>query len=281
MVTNRDIPFVDYLLTPAISSNNPIVALFAKTLKKAFENARQISLRTANQASLVFKEYASKSTASKDNVAAFNKPFYTRVKVYDHGSKSMVDKMAFIQEIDMAAYNLEESKMWEQAGNITDPGAKNKFIESWYAQNTQALPFEDKVITNPKTGEKVVIQKGRKTLIEEKKELVDRKIITEKEFEYWLKNNQVEINGKMYYSRDFSVPSKSKYGDPRYNSIQSNPAQKSYYDYLISTYFKAQQRTPEGTRRGYILPSIAKTSIDRLVENGAINYVRDSWEKLS
>ena len=278
--SNRDIPFQDYLLTPIISSSNPILALFGKTLKKAFENARQISLITANQASLAFKEYASKSTASKDNVAAFNKPFYTRVKVYDRGSKSMVDKMAFIQEIDREAYNIAESKMWEQAGNITDPGAKNKFIESWYAQNTEALPFEDKVITNPKTGEKVVIQKGRKTLIEEKKELVDRKIITEREFDYWLKNNQVEINGKMYYSRDFSVPSKSKYGDPRYNSIQSNPAQKSYYDYLISTYFKAQQRTPEGTRRGYILPSIGKTSIDRLVENGAVNYAKDSWRNL-
>lgn len=278
--SNKDIPFVDYLLTPIISSSNPILALFGKTLKKAFENVRQISLQTAREASLVFKEYASKSTASRDNVAAFNKPFYTRVKVYDRGSKSLVDKMAFIQEIDMDAYNKAESKMWEEASNITDPASKSKFIETWYSQNTEAIPYEDKIVTNPKTKEKIIIQKGRKTLIAEKKELVDRRIITEKEYEYWLKNNQVEINGKMYYSRDFSTPSKSKYGDSRYNSIQSNPAQKNYYDYLISTYFKAQQRTPEGTRRGYILPSVAKSSIDRLVENGAINYVKDSWRNL-
>jgi len=278
--SNRDVPFLDFLLTPAISSSNPIVALFAKTLKAAYENARQISIRTAHKASKGFKKYATSTSENRNVPSSFYKPFYTRTKVYDHGKKELVDKMAFVQEVDMSAYNEALNNMYKQAESITDPTQKNAFIQSWYKENTEALPYEDRTVTNPETGEVVVIEKGRKTIIEEHKKLVEDNVISEKQFEFWLKNNQVEIQGVTYYSRDFSRPSRAKYADPRYKQIQSSKNKKEFYDLLIATYFKSQQRVPDRAKRGYILPSVAKSDIDRLVENGAINYAKYSWRNL-
>jgi hypothetical protein len=279
--SNKDIPFVDYLLTPIISSSNPILALFGKTLKKNYENARQVSIKKAHEASKAFSNYVKNSKVTKDNVYSFNKSFFNRIKQYDFSTKSMRETLSFVQEIDISSYNVALNNMLTQAEKMEDIQEKRKFIENWYLENTEALPFKDVVIENPlNRSEKVVIQKGRETIIKEKLQLVERKIISQREFDNWLENNQIEINGIMYFSRDFSTPSKSKYPSQEYKNIQKNPELKNYYDYLIFTYFSSQLRIPESTRKGYILPSVSKSDIDRLVENGAINYMRNSWRNL-
>lgn len=276
--SNKDIPFLDYLLSPAISSSNPIVALFAKTLKKAFENARQLSIVAGRHGAKAFETYASKAPASKDNVSAFNSPFYERITVYN--GKEMVEKMSFVQDYNADAFNKAKAEMYKQAEAITDVNKKNAFINRWFAENTEALPLEDEVIINPETKEKIVILKGRNTLKKEQQKLLEDKVISQKDYERWLDRNETVINGVVYYSRDFSRPSKSKYPSPAYQAIQRDPAKKQYYDYLVSTYFKSQERIAPSNRMGFILPSIAKTNIDRLVENGAINYVKYKWQDI-
>jgi len=273
--STSDISFLDYLLTPAISSSNPIVALFAKTLKKAFENARQKSIITGRKGTDAFKKYASKSTANNNNPASFNEPFYERVSVYNYGKKEMVEKMAFVRDYNADAYNKAENEMFQAAAKITNPADKTAFINKWYAENTEALPAEDIIING------VVIQKGRDSIKKDKQLQVEKGIISQKQYENWLDNSEYIINGVKYYSRDFRRPSKSKYPSAKYQAIQKDSAKKEYYDFLISTYFKSQERVSPNNRLDYILPSIAKSNFDRLAENGIINYAKYNWRDIA
>lgn len=275
---NRDIPFVDYLLTPAISSSNPAVATFVKTYKKELENARQKSIMLSREAARFFNEYKKSSSASSDNPAAFNEPFYTTVAYYDYATKTMINRKAFVSPVDMDAYNKALNKMYAEAEKIENPTARNYFINKWFLENTEPIPLEDEVVYLPGTNKKVVIQKGRNTIIEEARDLLNRKIITQYQFDNFLKNSEIEIDGKIYSSKEFRMPSRSKYKSAKYEAIQKNPAQKRYYDFLIYSYFKSQERVPESAKKGYILPSVAKTNIDRLREQGILNYAEDKFE---
>jgi len=276
--SNKDMSFLDYLFSPIINANNPILALFAKTYKKLLENNRQRSIVLAQKSEKFFSDYAKyaeSNGASRSNVAEFNKPFITSVEFYDSSSDTMVKRMSLVQEIDLNAFNKAQSAMFKRAKEMTDPEAKNRFITEWYLQNTEPLPENDVTISVEGFEKPVVIQKGRKTIIEEHRKLVQNKSITQAEFDYWLKQNQIEINGKMYFTHDFSLPSKSKYASEQYKKIQSNPNLKKYYNFLIYSYFNSQNRIPEGVRKGYVLPSIAKSDNDRFREQGAINYLKN------
>lgn len=275
---NKDIPFMDYLMTPAISSSNPAVATFVKTYKKELENARQQSIMLSREAARFFNEYKKSSSASSDNPASFNQPFYTTVGYYDYDSKTLINRQAFVSPVDMDAYNKALNKMYRDAEKITDPTTKKDFINKWFLENTEAIPLEDEVVYLPGTNKKVIIQKGKNTIIEEQRELLKKKLITQYEFDNFLKNSEIEIDGRLYISKEFRVPSKSKYKSAKYEAIQKNPAQKKYYDFLIYSYFKSQERIPEPNKKGYMLPSVAKTSIDRLREQGFLNYTKDKFE---
>jgi hypothetical protein len=267
---NQDIPYLDFLLNPAISSSNPIVALFAKKLKLGLENARQKSIAFSRDAVSAFNKF--KGNRSSDNVAEFNRGLYEKVMVWDDYNKKLVSKMAFVQDYDVTAYNIALNKMWEEANKINNPTKKADFINSWYMNNHEALPEEDHYVNG------VLISKGRNSIIEEKKKDLESGILSKKGYDEWYSKNVKEVAGRIIYTRQLSRPSRKIFKSTKIEEMSSD--QREYYNFLISSYFRAQNKIPSANAPGYILPSITKSDNDVLRENGVTGYLKHKKKEL-
>lgn len=266
--SNEDIPLIDMWLTPAISSSNPVVALFAKTLKTYLENARLKSFDFAHSAEKAFKEY--KGNNNSNNPAEFNKDFYELVTEYDYEGKE-VKRYQFISPVDLNSYNKARYDFFESIKDVKE--GRNEIIRNWFAINNQALPKESLKING------VTIVKGRTEILNEKKNLVSQGIWSQTDYDYWF-NSQViqdEDGNIEAFIGELSTPNLEIYGNSKYSALQKNPSKKKYYDFLISSYFKSQENYPEDSRPGFIIPSISKNNNDRLRENGVVKYLKYKW----
>ena len=266
-----DIPLLDLWLNPAISSSNSIVALFAKTLKEKFEAARIKLIKFRSVGVKAFKDFKAVQSGS-DNPANFNKPFYEVIKrtyTNDKGEKITKQTAKFVQPYDEQAY-INAKGQFKQSIEKLPFADRRTAWRDWYNKNHETLPEEDEVVINPYTNEKVITQKGRKTLMLEAIKKKDDGIWTEYDFNMWLSSVQSKnSDGSVEYKNEFTRPSRRVYPSAKYNAIQNNKAYKKYYDYLIASYFNAQNtRVPENSRLGYTLPSISKNANDRLREQG-------------
>lgn len=262
---NEDIPLIDMLVSPAISSSNAVIGTFAVKLKAAFENARLKSIDFQREAISAFNKYK-QTNSVRNNVAKFNEGLYEKVSVWDFREGKIVEKMSFVQDYDVTAFEKSKKQMYEKMEELTESKDKKALFRKWELENTEKLDDADWIING------VVIRKGIDTLIKEKQEDVNSKLITQKEFDFWLNSNREVIDGKYYYRNEFTKPSTKKFPNAKYNSLSG--AKLEYYNFLISNYFKAQEKVSYGYRKGFILPSIVKNDNDRLRENGIINYLK-------
>ena len=271
-----DIPLLDLWLTPAITSSNSIVALFAKTLKEKFEAARIKLIKFRSVGVKAFNDFKAVQSGS-DNPANFNKPFYEVIKrTYTNDKDEKITKQTakFVQPYDEQAY-INAKGQFKQSIEKLPFADRRTAWRDWYNKNHETLPEEDEVVINPYTNEKVITQKGRKTLMLEAIKKKDDGIWTEYDFNMWLSSVQSKnSDGSVEYKNEFTRPSRRVYPSAKYNAIQNNKAYKKYYDYLIASYFNAQNtRVPENSRLGYTLPSISKNANDRLREQGLKNTI--------
>lgn len=271
-----DIPLLDLWLTPAITSSNSIVALFAKTLKEKFEAARIKLIKFRSVGVKAFNDFKAVQSGS-DNPANFNKPFYEIIKrTYTNDKDEKITKQTakFVQPYDEQAY-INAKGQFKQSIEKLPFADRRTAWRDWYNKNHETLPEEDEVVINPYTNEKVITQKGRKTLMLEAIKKKDDGIWTEYDFNMWLSSVQSKnSDGSVEYKNEFTRPSRRVYPSAKYNAIQNNKAYKKYYDYLIASYFNAQNtRVPENSRLGYTLPSISKNANDRLREQGLKNTI--------
>lgn len=268
----EDISFIDMKLSPAISSSNSIIALFAKKVKEAFENARILSLHFSHDAVKAFEKY--RGGKSTGDAAEFNRGLY-KLTSYFYGGKEY-KRYQFVSPIDYDKYNKARKSFMDS--NI-DVDVRRK----WYRENTEAIPVEDLIIKNPETGENIIIQKGQNTLKNEKLDLVRKGIWTQYDYDSWL--NSVEFkneDGTINYYDEFQQPKMSIYRDPEYNVIQQNPAKREYYNFLVSSHFKAQSILPTTNKLDYIIPSVPKNNNDRIrdewknngIVKGTLNYAK-------
>ena len=271
-----DIPLLDLWLTPAITSSNSIVALFAKTLKEKFEAARIKLIKFRSVGVKAFNDFKAVQSGS-DNPANFNKPFYEVIKrTYTNDKDEKITKQTakFVQPYDEQAY-INAKGQFKQSIEKLPFADRRTAWRDWYNKNHETLPEEDEVVINPYTNEKLITQKGRKTLMLEAIKKKDDGIWTEYDFNMWLSSVQSKnSDGSVEYKNEFTRPSRRVYPSAKYNAIQNNKAYKKYYDYLIASYFNAQNtRVPENSRLGYTLPSISKNANDRLREQGLKNTI--------
>ena len=273
---NEDIPLLDLWLSPAISSSNSVVALFAKKVKEKFENARVKLIKFRSEGIKAFQDFK-KIQKGSDNPAEFNKPFYeiiSREYTNDKGEKIVKNVAKFVQPYNEQAY-INAKAQFKQSVEKLPFQERRSAWRKWYNDNHETLPEEDEVVVNPYNNSPVIIQKGRKTLILEALEKVENGVWTKFDYDVWLRSNMIKKeDGSVEFKNEFTRPSRRVFPNAKYTSIQNNPAQKKYYDYLIASYFNAQERTPVNSRLGYTLPSISKNANDRLREQGLLTTVK-------
>lgn len=276
----EDISTMDFKLNPAISSSNELISLFAKHLKEKLSNARLKSFDLENIAGKAFDEYAKDINYS--DVTKINSPFYKTVKVFKgfekDGSVIYEDELHFISLIDETAYNESFALARQQANKMKE--GSSAFMMEWARQNKQLRPQEDIIVTNPYIpGEKIVIFKGLKTLIKEKQDLKNEGIITQYELDKFIEDTKgKEIDGKVFYfNNEITIPNLEKYKSKDLQDL--SPNQKKYYDFLLATYLKSQERLPiQKGKSQFVLPSVSKQTSERLFQDGVKETVKYKWK---
>jgi hypothetical protein len=270
----EDISTIDMWNSPAISSNNELISLLAKHFKERSENARQESIDLEWTAKQAFEDYVGSDNSF--DPTGVNRPFYESVSVFtgkydDTGNPIFEEQAYFISDTDHSAY--EKARASALAKAVTMGVDGGTFMKEWYRANTQLRPKKDITITNPYTGETQILEKGLDTLLEEKEDLRERGIITEGEFNSFKKSLEGrEENGKVYYNSELTVPNKSVFGSNKVDSL--SPKQKKYYNFLMSTYIKSQNRAPITRKNQYKLPSVVKQGAERAGQNGLVDYFK-------
>lgn len=261
---NSDESVLDFLINPLISSEDSALALFAKAIKSKLETARMEDLRVEKDVVAEFEAYKKSTSVSQDNVAKFNEGIYEELSSYyknkETGEVEEFKQLAFVQKYDMTAYKKAEAEMYATIGpepetdgsGFQDTRLKHWKAKrgAWYGRNTQLKP-----------------QAEIDAIVALKQKEVNAGFITGGEFEAWKWSSE--------YKRAISKPSE-KYLNPKWTALYDKDgtpknAKGVYHKQLLDRYLKAQEKLPPSKQKGYILPSIPKTDLERAVANGVIN----------
>lgn len=278
--SSKDIDWIDLWFTPAVTSSSELVAPFAMALKSKLEDARQELIKFERAAGQAYERFG--NFAGKGNPAEFNKGLYETVEFFDkideNGNPVFKEKQMFVSPIDLQKFHKVKAEFEKQLAATEDPKQQNAIRNKFYSDNFVRKSEEDVVVINPITGERVVIEEGIKTLIEHKRQLYLKNIISEIDFNEYVKSTRGEIrNGVTVYNKDFLTINPVKFKNQAYTALE-NSGKKQYYDFLISSYFKSQSRLPH--KMGYVLPSIHKSGADSVLEGGLVNYLKYETSQL-
>jgi len=282
-MANRDEGVLDFLISPLITSSDSALALFAKSIKSQLEFARQKDIQVRDRLVEAFKKYKSTASGSSDNTAKFNEGLYDEVEipVYEKdGSISGTRKeVQFVQKFDMSKFNQAKKAFFEKLGPppvkvgekaTREEAAKTKAWwaarNKWYKDNTQARPKAER--------DSIILQMQKDR---------DNKIISEDDYNKWQRKNVNEYNGVVTYFDDLATPSQN-YTSQKWNDMyDSNDQPKNekgrYHAELIKIYFEAQAKLPESQQKGYRVPSISKSDLERLIQNGVKDLVKTNLKE--
>jgi hypothetical protein len=277
--SSEDINWLDLWFTPAVTSSSELVSPFMKLLKDKLEDARQELIDFERNAGDAFQKLG--NFGNKNNPAEFNKGLYEEVEVFDkldnEGKPVYKKRMMFVSPIDLNKF-YKEKAIFEQMLAKAEPKDRSAISQKYYSDNFIRKPEKDVTIKNPITGETIVIEEGIETLIEKQRELLEKKVITEIDFNEYVRASKGYVkNGRTFYKKEFLTINPTKFKNKAYNELINSP-KKKYYDFLVSSYFKSQSRLPK--KMGYILPSIHKSGVDSILEGGIINYIKYEGSQL-
>jgi hypothetical protein len=280
---SKDTDVIDFLFSPLISSEDSVLALFAKAIKSQLEKGRMDDIRTKEELVPKFEEYADSVSASRDNPAKFNEGLYEvlefTTKDPETGEDTIIKRAAFVQKFDMNKFKKAQKALYDSVGEkpiVSEMPSKeeikalkeyNRKVGEWFRDNKVAKPQD-------------VIDK----IMSDKEKERDAKIITDEEYNEWLSSvKYTHMNGTVTYKGELSQPS-NKYLNPNWEALyDSNDKPKNakgkYHKYLLDQYLSAQEKIPNYQRPGYLLPSIEKTDIERALTNGVKNLVKTNIEE--
>jgi hypothetical protein len=277
-MANRDEGVLDFLLSPLITSSDSALALFAKSVKSQLEFARQKDIKVRDRLVDAFQKYRKTAPASSDNTAKFNEGIYDEVEIpiYDKdgtisGSRKEIQ---FVQKFDMSKFNKAKREFFEKLGPLPQKVGEKATKEEaakikawwearnkWYIDNTQARPKEER--------DKIILQMQKDR---------DNKIISEDDYNKWQRKNVNEYKGVVTYFDDLATPS-NKYKSDKWDAMyDSNDVAKNekgrYHAELLKIYFEAQAKLPESQQKEFRVPSISKSDLERIMQNGLKDFVK-------
>lgn len=261
----------DYLLAPLITSSDSALALFAKSIKSQLEFARLKDIETRNDLLESFLKYKAVAPAIQDNTEKFNEGIFDIVEIPVYGKDGEVStrqEVQFVQKYDLTAFNKAQRKMYDELGPMPQKvgekatKAEAEAIKAWWNKRNEWMAQN----TVPKDDAEI------KRIIEEKMKDMNRGVISEEDFKKWQKSNVLTVNGKVVYAKDLAVPADKYISDKwkaMYNKNDVPINEKGrYHEKLIKIYFEAQEKLPESQRPGYRVPSVEKTFLERIMQNG-------------
>lgn len=277
-MANRDEGVIDFLISPLITSTDSALALFAKAVKSQLEFARQKDISIRDELVKAFQDYKKVARASSDNTAKFNEGIYEEVDIPIMNEKGEVaeyrKEIQFVQKYDMRAYNKAKSEFFAKLGplpqKVGERATKEEAakIKAWW--EARAKWFSENTVPRPKDERDAIISQMQKD--------VDNKLISEEDYKKWHTKNVREYNGKITYGEDLSTPSekyKSKKWMEMYdkNDVPKNEKGK-YHAELLRIYFQAQDKLPESQRKGFRVPSVSKSDLERMMQNGIKDLIK-------
>ena len=263
---SQDEGVIDFWFNPLISSKDSSLGLFARVIKTEFEDARLKDDAILESMGKAFDKYRTSTSESRDNPAKFNEGIYEELTFTGKNNKGEVvpiKQMAFVQKYRMSDYHAAERAAWKGPTLSENPTraelkAKADFdanrkaiMQEWYSKNAQKKSDEE-------------IDK----IIAEKQHLKDSGVLTDKEYEDWLKTVlYIKKDGTKVYMKEFSEPSNdyiNKKWEALYDSNgKPKNAKGEYHKFLLDIYLDAQEKLPDAQKRGYVLPSIHKQDKER------------------
>jgi len=270
---------IDYLFSPLISSEDSVLALFAKSVKSELEKARLSDIKFAEKAQKEFNDFLKANNKSRDNIEKFNSDIYEEIETPtgrgEDGKIIYKTEKAFVQKYDISKYEKNKSEFFENLGpkpvlsetptkeEVKVLKAWNRSVASWFNNNTQV---KDNSEVN--------------RIIDSKTEELKQGIITQEEYDEWINSRVVEFFNKesrqmeTSYRYELAEPA-DKYINKKWNNMYDNDGTPSnaagqYHAFLLDSYLKAQEKLPENFRKGYVLPSIPKDNIERVQTQGLI-----------
>jgi len=271
----------DIYVNPAISSSNEIVAAVALATKDNFEIARRQSLDAQHTIIDAFEKFKNESGRKRDNVEEFNDGLYKTVRIFtgefDKENQPIFrEEIHFVNEYDITKY--EEAKAEMERGILeADNKTKGQTRRDFYQRHRVNKPTSNVAINMP-NGSRVIIEYGTDHILAQKKRLM-----SEAQFNKWLKLNSFTKDGIVYYTTpELTKPNPAFYSDTEYQNL-TGPL-KEYRDFLVGTYFKAQEKLPSFRQPGMRVPSIVKTDMDRWKEESGtkklFQYLKSDFSRI-
>jgi hypothetical protein len=289
---------LDSLIGPLISSQDSVLALFAKAIKDKLEQARLLDITTKEDIAKSFIEYNDVVAASRDNPKKFNEGIYEVVKV---GRKK--DSGGYIRDKEGNILYDEELHFVSKYDKAKIQDAQNQ----WYNNNPQ--PYEKElqegvVLNKKQEAERTVWRAKRDAFynniyrLKSKSEVNKLKIamekqlkanvVTQDEYDEYVSNldriyEKLELSDRLKKG-EFEIANELREPAPEfvsqkwksmYNS-QGEPinAMGKYHQKLFSTYKTAQLKVPEGQRNDTKVPSVPKRDLERLQTEGVVNLAK-------
>ena len=266
---SKDEGVIDFLISPLISSNDQSLGLFARAVKTELEIARLTDVDVKRLASVEFDKYKDTQSESQNNPAKFNEGLYEFLdftKENSDGTVEIIKRAAFVQKHDINFYKSELNKMKKSLAGLSDAEQK-RVKKEWYKNNT-----------GPKSQEEIDKIKASKL------KLKNAKLLTQDEYNAWLESVETTgKDGKIYYKGELSEPS-IKYINKNWTNLYDSTgkpknAKGEYHKYLVDMYLEAQERLPDVQKKGYILPSILKTDLERFQQNGGKDLAKYKFKE--
>ena len=171
----------------------------------------------------------------------------------------------FVREYDWVELNKASNAINEKQ-NKELKEAKKKFTDLTELEKAvNKINNKYKTIRNNEVYRKHAMSiDAARELVEAKKKLVEEGKLSQKEFNKWMYYN---VKVTETYSEEFgadtlyTIPLKKS---EQYKKIQSNPAQKKYYDFVLDQKFIRDSYLPESQRSGALLPQLYADTIDKV-----------------
>ena len=270
---SREDGVLDFMIGPAIASPDAVVALTAKALKDQLEKARLKDVALKEDIAKSFIEYAESNSSTRDNPSKFNQGLYEIIEEPtgekdDDGNDIYREELHFVSKYDMKEYKSVIRQWYKENPQPLNKKQKGEPLTQSEARDYAAWSVRKnnfyKTITKPKS------EKDVNALDEKMLRQVESGIITQEEFDEWVKSRERQNQLSEPIDKFLSSKWKAMYDQ----NDQPINAMGKYHKELTSKYYAAQDSIPESQRPLTRVPSVPKRDLERLLDKGVINLAK-------
>ena len=270
---SREDGVLDFMIGPAITSPDAVVALLAKALKDQLEKARLKDIVVKDEIAAAFIEYQESNDRYRDNTKKFNEGLYEIVEERtdqkdENGDWIYREEVHFVTKFDMKKYKARIRQWYKENPEPLSARKKGekltvdeqKAYTAWRVRQNNFF----KTITKPKSDRDIQL------LDEKMQREVDTGIITQEEYNEWSVSKEREYQLSEPIDEFLSDKWKAMYN----SKDEPINAMGKYHKKLTDAYYKAQDSIPMAQRPGARVPSVPKKDLERLLDKGIVNLAK-------